>query len=57
LRRFHTAPGDELSRRWTRNSMLNKWLEYCHDQGHRFTGDAACAPGIRSPGVPDDAGL
>ena len=36
LRQFDTAPGDELNRRWARNSMLNKWLEYCHDHGHRF---------------------
>jgi uncharacterized protein YqiB (DUF1249 family) len=57
LRRFHTAPGDELSRRWNRNSMLNKWLEYCHDQGHRFHGKPSCAAGACLPGVPDDAGL
>jgi uncharacterized protein YqiB (DUF1249 family) len=36
LRQFDTAPGDELNRRWVRNSMLNKWLEYCYDHGHRF---------------------
>jgi uncharacterized protein YqiB (DUF1249 family) len=24
----------ELSARWKRNSMLNKWLEYLSDQGH-----------------------
>lgn len=28
----------ELHQRWTRNMMLNKWLEYCADRGHRFTG-------------------
>ncbi len=27
----------ELHQRWTRNMMLNKWLEYCADRGHRFT--------------------
>jgi uncharacterized protein YqiB (DUF1249 family) len=37
LRQFDTAPGDELSRRWARNNMLNKWLEYCYDHGHRFS--------------------
>jgi len=36
LRRFDPGPGAELSRRWTRNVMLNKWLEYCSDKGHRF---------------------
>jgi uncharacterized protein YqiB (DUF1249 family) len=36
LKEFDTRPGAELSRRWTRNIMLNKWLEYCVDKGHRF---------------------
>jgi uncharacterized protein YqiB (DUF1249 family) len=27
----------ELDRRWARNMMLNKWLEYCVERGHRFT--------------------
>lgn len=36
LRQFDTRPGAELSRRWARNVMLNKWLEYCLDKGHRF---------------------
>jgi uncharacterized protein len=26
----------ELDQRWGRNTMLNKWLEYCLDRGHRF---------------------
>ena len=26
----------ELRQRWTRNMMLNKWLEYCAERGHRF---------------------
>lgn len=26
----------ELDQRWTRNTMLNKWLEYCVERGHRF---------------------
>ena len=29
--------GGELQRRWARNMMLNKWLEYCAERGHRFT--------------------
>jgi uncharacterized protein YqiB (DUF1249 family) len=36
LRRLDPGPGQELSRRWARNVMLNKWLEYCTDLGHRF---------------------
>jgi uncharacterized protein YqiB (DUF1249 family) len=27
----------ELHQRWMRNMMLNKWLEYCADRGHRFS--------------------
>ncbi len=27
---------DDLDARWTRNVMLNKWLEYCVERGHRF---------------------
>jgi len=31
-------PGErELHQRWARNMMLNKWLEYCAERGHRFT--------------------
>ena len=26
----------ELDRRWRRNLLLNKWLEYCAERGHRF---------------------
>jgi len=26
----------ELEQRWRRNIMLNKWLEYCAERGHRF---------------------
>lgn len=36
LKPFDTRPGAELSRRWARNVMLNKWLEYCADRQHRF---------------------
>jgi len=25
-----------LAARWARNMLLNKWLEYCVDRGHRF---------------------
>ena len=30
----------ELHHRWARNVMLNKWLEYCLDRGHRFVSPA-----------------
>jgi uncharacterized protein len=26
----------ELDQRWSRNMMLNKWLEYCAERGHQF---------------------
>jgi uncharacterized protein YqiB (DUF1249 family) len=26
-----------LDHRWARNVMLNKWLEYCVERGHRFS--------------------
>ncbi|HVN46032.1 MAG TPA: DUF1249 domain-containing protein [Steroidobacteraceae bacterium] len=31
------APERELHQRWARNMMLNKWLEYCVERGHRFS--------------------
>ena len=33
---FDTQAGEELGRRWARNMMFNKWLEYCMDRRHRF---------------------
>lgn len=30
------SPERELDRRWTRNLMLNKWLDYCAERGHQF---------------------
>jgi uncharacterized protein YqiB (DUF1249 family) len=27
----------ELDQRWALNMMLNKWLEYCVERGHRFS--------------------
>lgn len=41
LRAWDTVPGLELERRWARNSMLNKWLEYCAETGHRFPAAAS----------------
>jgi len=31
------APPERLNRRWSRNMLLNKWLEYLVDRGHRFS--------------------
>jgi uncharacterized protein YqiB (DUF1249 family) len=37
LRRLRSAAERELDQRWARNTMLNKWLEYCIDRGHGFS--------------------
>ena len=34
--RLHDSLRGELDRRWARNMLLNKWLEYCTERGHRF---------------------
>jgi uncharacterized protein YqiB (DUF1249 family) len=34
----------ELDQRWARNLMLNKWLEYCVERGHRFSAGARIIP-------------
>lgn len=36
LAHLHDRLDRELDRRWARNMMLNKWLEYCAERGHRF---------------------
>ena len=36
LARLHSGLKRELDQRWTRNMMLNKWLEYCAERGHHF---------------------
>jgi uncharacterized protein YqiB (DUF1249 family) len=36
LRALRGALAGELDQRWARNMMLNKWLEYCVERGHRF---------------------
>ena len=36
LRRMRGMAERELDQRWARNTMLNKWLEYCIDRGHGF---------------------
>jgi uncharacterized protein len=36
LRALRNTVACELDQRWARNIMLNKWLEYCVERGHRF---------------------
>jgi uncharacterized protein YqiB (DUF1249 family) len=31
-----------LGDRWLRNVMLNKWLDYCVERGHRFADPSGC---------------
>jgi uncharacterized protein YqiB (DUF1249 family) len=37
LRDLRRGLDRELDQRWAMNMMLNKWLEYCLERGHRFT--------------------
>ncbi|HTV49576.1 MAG TPA: DUF1249 domain-containing protein [Steroidobacteraceae bacterium] len=37
LRVLRSRMERELDQRWARNVMLNKWLEYCVERGHRFS--------------------
>ncbi|MBV9725143.1 MAG: DUF1249 domain-containing protein [Gammaproteobacteria bacterium] len=39
------TPERELDQRWARNMMLNKWLEYCVERGHRFSSRTEQRPG------------
>ena len=36
LSRLQNSLNRELDQRWKRNMLLNKWLEYCAERGHRF---------------------
>jgi len=36
LSKLQSVLNRELDQRWTRNMMLNKWLEYCAERGHHF---------------------
>lgn len=49
LKRLDPGPRVELSRRWVRNVMLNKWLEYCSDQGHWFTEARPALQAVTNP--------
>ena len=36
LRQFAATSANELDRRWSKNIMLGKWLDYLGDRGHVF---------------------
>jgi uncharacterized protein YqiB (DUF1249 family) len=40
LRQMREVCGRELDKRWVRNIMLSKWLEYLEDRGHYFPSKA-----------------
>ena len=44
LKALRTHAERELDQRWARNVMLNKWLEYCVERGHRFTSATRLTP-------------
>ena len=44
-------PDAALGERWLRNMLLNKWLDYCSERGHRFTVAAATSP-VRAADAP-----
>lgn len=37
LKMHRVDAATELERRWQRNILLHKWLEFCLESGHRFT--------------------
>jgi uncharacterized protein YqiB (DUF1249 family) len=37
LEAIRSSVSRALGERWLRNMLLNKWLDYCIDRGHRFT--------------------
>jgi uncharacterized protein len=45
LRALRGCAERELDQRWARNMMLNKWLEYCVERGHRFSCQPETVPG------------
>jgi uncharacterized protein len=45
LRALRSRAERELDQRWARNMMLNKWLEYCVERGHRFSARTESATG------------
>lgn len=36
LKPYDTGENSEVTLRWNRNMMLNKWLDYCAEKGHSF---------------------
>ena len=39
----------QLGERWLRNMLLNKWLDYCAERGHRFAATSGAGPAPYEP--------
>jgi uncharacterized protein YqiB (DUF1249 family) len=46
LKALRSRAERELDQRWARNVMLNKWLEYCVERGHRFSSRTRLTAGV-----------
>jgi uncharacterized protein YqiB (DUF1249 family) len=46
LAAIRSGVGSSLGERWLKNMLLNKWLDYCAERGHRFTAATAVQTGV-----------
>lgn len=46
LARLQDGWPSTLGERWRRNMLLNKWLDYCAERGHRFDASAGAAAAL-----------
>jgi uncharacterized protein YqiB (DUF1249 family) len=52
LEAIRSSVGAALGERWLRNMLLNKWLDYCTERGHRFTAATAVPPVVSADEPP-----
>jgi len=50
LATLRTSLPATLGERWMRNMLLNKWLDYCAERGHRFEAAGAGRSIVHEPG-------
>lgn len=46
LEAIRSSVGASLGERWLKNMLLNKWLDYCLERGHRFSAATALPMGV-----------
>lgn len=46
LESIRSSLGATMGERWLKNMLLNKWLEYCTERGHRFTAATTGPAGV-----------